>query len=65
MKDKDQSMPKDKCIRFELDDEEAVLYLDERRRKITIKYDPKILVPALNFNPGIGTIKHSRRRSAR
>ena len=29
-----------------------MLHVDERRRKVTIKHDPKILVPVLNVNPG-------------
>ena len=46
-------MPKDKRCRCELDDEEAVLCVDERRRKVTIKHGPKMLVPVINVNPGI------------
>ena len=54
MKDKEQGMPKDKHSRRELDDEEAMLCLDECRRKVAVKHDPKIIVPVLNVNPGIG-----------
>ena len=53
MQDKEQGMPKYKRSRCKLDDEEVMLYLDERRRKVTIKHDPKILVPVSNVNPGI------------
>ena len=53
MQDKEQGVPKEKRCRCELDDEEAVLYLDERKRKVTIKHDPKMLVPVLNVNLGI------------
>lgn len=53
MQDKEQGVPKEKRCRCELDDEEAVLYLDEHKRKVTIKHDPKMLVPVLNVNPGI------------
>ena len=48
MQDKEQGMPKDKLSRCELDGEEVMLYLDERRRKFTFKHNPKILVPVLN-----------------
>ena len=53
MQDKERAIPKDKRCRCELDNEEAILYIDKRRRKVTIKYDPKMLVPMLNVNPGI------------
>ena len=42
-----------------IDDEEVVLLFDDRMQKVTIKYDPKILVPVLNTNPGIQTINPS------
>ena len=53
MQDKERGIPKEKRSRCELDDEEAVLILDERRRRVIIKHDPKMLVPVLNVNPGI------------
>ena len=53
MQDKERGVPKDKRCRCELDDEEAALFLDERKRKVTMKHDPKMLVPALNLNLGI------------
>ena len=53
MQDREKGIPKDKRCRCEMDDEEAMLYFDERRRKVTIKHDPKMLVPVLNINPGI------------
>ena len=36
-----------------MDDKEVVLLFHKRRRKVTIKYDPKILVLVLNINLGI------------
>ena len=53
MQDKEHGVPKDKCCWHELDDEESVLFLDKCKRKVTMKYDPKMLVPVLNVNIGI------------
>ena len=46
-------MSKDKHSRCKLDGEEAILRLDERRRKFAIKQHPKMLGPVLNVNPRI------------
>ena len=46
-------MPKDKRCHCKMDNEEVILYLDERQRIVTIKYNPNMLVPLLNINPGI------------
>ena len=59
MQDKERGVPKEKRCRFELDDKEAVLHLDERKRKVTIKHDLKMLVPVLNVNQGIKTFSPS------
>ena len=53
MQDKERGVSKDKRCQCELDDGEAVLFLDECEKKVTMKHDPKMLVPALNVNPGI------------
>ena len=53
MQDKEWGIPKEKCSRYELDDEKVVLILDEHRRWVTIKHNPKMLVPVLNVNLGI------------
>ena len=53
MQDREKGTPKDKHHRCKMDNKEAVLHFDERRRKVTIKHNPKILAPVLNVNPGI------------
>ena len=53
MQYREKGIPKDKCCRCKIDDKEAVLHFDKRRRKVTIKHDPKMLIPVLNINPGI------------
>ena len=53
IQEKDKGAPKDKRSTCRVYDEEAVLTFDDRRRKVTIKYDPKMLVPVLNINPGV------------
>ena len=45
MQDKEQGILKEKHSRYELDSEEAVLVLDEYRRRVIIKHDMKMLVP--------------------
>ena len=44
-------MPKDKCSRHKLDDDESVLLLDKYECIVIIKHDLKILILVLNTNP--------------
>ena len=45
--------PKDKRSTCNIDDEEAALLFDDRRRQATIKQDPIMIVPVLSANLGI------------
>ena len=48
-----QGVPKEKCFQWNIEDEDAVLLFDNRSRRVTVKHDPKLLVPDLTVNPGI------------
>ena len=45
--------PRDKRTCCNIDSEEAMLYSDNHKRKVTMKYDPKMLISILNVNPGV------------
>ena len=53
MQDRKKVIPKNKRCRCELDDEEAALCFDECCSRITMKHDPKMLIPVLDTNPEI------------
>lgn len=53
IQERDNGTPKDKRSKCEINDEEAIFYFANRQRKVTIKHDPRMLVPVLNVNPGI------------
>ena len=53
MQEKDEGAPKDKRSTCKIDDEELALTFYNQRRNVTIKHDPKMVVPVLNVNPEI------------
>ena len=53
IQDREKGTIKNKHCRCELDNKEAALYFDEHCCRVTIKHDPKMLILALNINPGI------------
>ena len=48
-----QCVPKDKRSICKVDDEEAMSLFDKRTKRVTVKHNPKMLVPVLKVNPGI------------
>ena len=53
MQEKEKFTPKHKRSTCHKDDEEAALTFEDRRRKLTINHDPKMLFPVLNINLGV------------
>ena len=53
IQERKQGVPNEKCSQCKIDDEEAVLLFDNRSRRVTVKHDPKMLVPVLTVNPSI------------
>ena len=53
IQERKQGVSKEKRSQCKIDDEEAVLLFDNRSRRVTVKYDTKMLVPVLTVNPDI------------
>ena len=53
MQEKERCALKEKQSDCHINDKEAILACDERRRRATTKHDPRMLVPVLNTNSGI------------
>ena len=53
LQEKSAGKPKDLRSTCQINDEDATITLEDRKKTVTIKHDPTILVPALNVNPGI------------
>ena len=53
IQERKQGVPKDRCSQCKIDDEEAALLFDNIKRRVTVKHDPKMIVPVLRENPSI------------
>ena len=48
-----QGVPKHKRSKCEIYDEEVILLFDNITKRVTVKHDPKMIIPVLTVNPGI------------
>ena len=53
LQEKAAGKPKELRSTCHTSDEDATIVLDDRKKNVTVKNDPAMIVPVLNVNPGI------------